>query len=461
MLNQILSFIELLRKAGIKISPAEVQDCFKSVEKLGFEKYVFKSTLQTTLIKDTKNIEIFNTLFDLFFIYNKEDKDKNKINNKNDCLDEKASSYDGKGLGRSGAGGPTKGLFDIITDDNKDNLFLDEYSQLSIENIGKLSIEDIDLILDKVRETQINLNWFMTLDKIEKMLKNNEIDYYTYQKWNKKLKFLQENIEQNIKKFFISKYGQIALEEIAKLENINKTDFVKINQNGVDVLKQKIKELGNKLATRKSYRYKQAHNGRINIKSVVNKAMKYGGTLLELKYERKRISRPELILICDISKSVAQFSNFMLQLIYISQNCFKNVESFVFIDHLSYVTPLFRKLELEVVLNEIKYLDEVSETGYSHFGQTLFEFYSNYINMVNDKSTIIILGDAKNNWRPSGIEYLEKMYNKCHRLYWLNPQQLSQWDKKDSIISKYSSYCSNIYECRNMNQLENVIKLIF
>lgn len=192
-----------------------------------------------------------------------------------------------------------------------------------------------------------------------------------------------------------------------------------------------------------------------------DEGLQYNGVPLELAYKKKRIERPELILICDISNSVAQFSSFMLRLMYVSQKLFKDVQSFVFVDHLSCVTPLFKRAELEEALLEIKYLSKVSQTGYSHFGQTFFEFYSNYISMVTDKSTVIILGDAKNNWQPSGVEYLKEISARCRRMYWLNPQLQDEWDKNDNIMSVYAPWCCAVYECRNLKQLEEVANKIF
>lgn len=460
MVKTILDFVNLLRKAGLRISPAEIEDCLKAVELIGFSQKDFKATLQTTLVKESKDIKTFEKLFHLYFsCIDEKISKKTAVNNQIIPTQKKASSHDGKGLGRSGAGGPTPDLLQVLSSQNES--LLDSIAQTAIETLGDFNLDSVELIWNKIREAQVNLKWFMTIYKLEKLLEEKKIDYLTYQKYMEKMNKLQEKIEVNIKKFLISKYGDLALEKIAQSENISETDFVKLNATAVEQLKQKVNQLGRRLASKKSYRYMPSSSGKIYIKRVLKKSMKYGGVPLELPYARRKIARPEIILICDISQSVAQFSSFMLQLVYISQNSFKDVQSFVFVDHLSNVTNLFKKLDLEEALQEIKYLAGVSETGYSHFGQTFFEFYTNYSSIVNDRSTVIILGDAKNNWRPSGVEYLKKISSKCRKLYWLNPQAKDEWDKKDSIMSIYAPWCSGVYECRNMNQLERVVKKIF
>lgn len=458
MVNSILYFAGLLRKAGLRISPAEVRDCLNAVKIIGFKREDFKEALKTTLVKEARDIRVFNKLFDLYFTGYPS---ASGVINEDlmTPLQNRASTCNGRGVGKSGAGGPAPDLWQVLSGGDENSL--EEAAQAAVESLGNMMLEDVKLIRDKLRQAKVNLDWFMVLHRMEKMLQEGKLDQATYQQWQDKLAGLQEKIEAGIKKFLAGKYGQAALERIAELENTSEKVFIELDAREVDLVKQQINRLGRRLAGKKSRRYRPNTRGRVDIMRVTRKAMSHRGIPVKLAYKKRRIERPELILICDISNSVARFSTFMLQLVYVAQNYFKDVHSFVFVEHISYVTPLFKKLELKEALFKMKYLSGVSETGYSHFGRAFFEFCCDYLSLVTDKSTVIILGDAKNNWRPDGVDYLREIAVKCRRLYWLNPQSREEWDKSDSIISTYAPWCTGIYECRNLRQLEEVINRIF
>jgi len=377
MMEAILNFIQLLRKAGIKISPAEIRDCLQAVELVGYEREDFKNTLETTLIKEISEIEAFNKMFNLYFSASNTNVLVNTFDNNPSVPLQKASDRDGRGIGKSGTGGPAPDLLQVISSD--DDTCLGKVAQTAIRELGDLKLEDAEKIRDKIHEAKVNLEWFMVQNKIENLLQGGQIDYLTYQKWQFKLANLQEHIEAGIGEFLVSRYGQLALEKIAEEKNLYEADFYHLDCCEVELIKKKISQLGRRLASRKSRRYKPSLRGKVDIKRIIRKVVPYNGIPLELAYKKKKINRPDLILICDISNSVAQFSSFMLQLVYVSQKLFKDVQSFVFVDHLSYVTPLFKKLELEEALLEVKYLSRVSETGCSHYGQTFFEFYNDYM----------------------------------------------------------------------------------
>ncbi len=458
MVNSILDFAVLLRKAGLRVSPAEVRDCLNAVKITGFKREDFKQALKTTLVKEVKDMGIFDKLFSLYF---SGDTPAEAVAGEffASPLENRASTRDGRGMAKSGAGGPAPDLWQVLF--GGDDSILEEAARAAVASLGTMMLEDVKLIREKLRQVQVNMDWFMVRYRLEKMLQEGQIDYATYQQWQDKLVNLQDKIEAGIKQFLVSKYGQVALEKIAELENISEKIFTELDDREVDLVKQQIQRLGRCLAAKRSRRYKPHARGRWDIRRVTRKAMPYGGVPLEMACKKRSIKRPELVLICDISNSVARFSGFMLQLVYVAQNYFRNVHSFVFVEHVSYVTLILRRLELGEVLVKMKYLGEVSETGYSHYGQAFFEIYSGYLSLVTDKSTVIILGDARNNWRHDGADYLREIAGKCRRLYWLNPQPGEEWDKSDSIISNYAPFCTGVFECRNLRQLEEVINRIF
>lgn len=463
MKSQIFEFINLLRSAGLRITTTEIVDSLKAIKLLGFDKDNYYLGLQSTIVKEKKDLPVFNKIFNLYFNYgNQAFKIKgNDYLNQLGSIEKTTNNSDGRGLASTGAGGGTPDLLQAVLSKNL-NSMVEHFHKVIQENDDVLFGSDIlNNIDDLVRQTQIQMEWFMVVNKLERMMEQGEISGIEYYNSVKTLNWLKEALKSIIEISIITRFGKEAIKKIAEKENINKINFVDLKSNQVDELKTKIVHLGKKLATKKSYRYRKANSGKVNIKKVVKDALPYGGITIKLNYLNKKMVKPSLILLCDISGSVAQFSSFMLQLVFLSQRLFKDVSLFVFIDHLVEVTELFKRYDLEEVLSELPYLTEVTETGYSHFGNTFKEFCENHLHTVNDKSTVIVLGDGKNNWRPSGLEYLSKIRNKCYRLYWLNPQPIEDWNSRDSIIGEYNKYCHRVFECRNMDQLEIVVKKVF
>jgi len=137
------------------------------------------------------------------------------------------------------------------------------------------------------------------------------------------------------------------------------------------------------------------------------------------------------------------------------------VKSFIFIDKLAEVTSHFKKNNLESAFCEALEKVSVSETNNSDFGRVFYQFYAERISEVTSRTVILILGDAKNNWRPDERLAFKEIARRAKKVYWLNPQPKDTWNTRDSIIKVYAPYCDRVIECRNLEQLMEAAKQIF
>ncbi len=150
----------------------------------------------------------------------------------------------------------------------------------------------------------------------------------------------------------------------------------------------------------------------------------------------------------------------MLQLVYTIQNRFRNVRSFLFVDTVDEVTQYFWNQDIEEALKNAFVNAHFSISGFSDFGKVFVTFATKFLPGISPQSTLIILGDARNNWRPDEKEFLEKISKHVRGVIWFNPQPRERWDTEDSIMSVYAPYCSQVFECRNLKQLEKVVEAI-
>ena len=95
--------------------------------------------------------------------------------------------------------------------------------------------------------------------------------------------------------------------------------------------------------------------------------------------------------------------------------------------------------------------------GSTDYGQMLEDFRNNVMKDVNGKTTVIILGDARNNYGDPRNEILREVYDKAQRVIWLNPEPRSAWNVGDAEMDKYSPCCHQTEVCNSLTHLERVV----
>ena len=185
-------------------------------------------------------------------------------------------------------------------------------------------------------------------------------------------------------------------------------------------------------------------------------SLSYGGVPAEPKFKYPRPAKPELMVVADISGSVAAFARFTLMLVYAIQNQFSKVRSFVFIDGIDEVTDYFRATEdiTDAIHRVNTEADVVWVDGHSDYGHAFEVFWERYGKDVGPKTTVLLLGDARNNYHASQAWVVKEIRQKARHVYWLNPEPRSYWNTGDSIVGDYGTHTDGVYECRNLRQLE-------
>ncbi|CAB4733452.1 unannotated protein [freshwater metagenome] len=164
-------------------------------------------------------------------------------------------------------------------------------------------------------------------------------------------------------------------------------------------------------------------------------------------------------MIADISGSVAAFARFTLMLVYAIQGQFSKVRSFVFIDGIDEVTDFFKGVEdvQEAVHRVNTEADVVWVDGHSDYGHAFEVFWEKYGKDISSKSTVVFLGDARNNYHASQAWVVKSIRQKARQVYWLNPEPKSYWNTGDSIVGEYGAHSDGVFECRNLRQLEGFV----
>ena len=210
-----------------------------------------------------------------------------------------------------------------------------------------------------------------------------------------------------------------------------------------------------RLAAKMVQKHKKNDHHKINFRRTMRHSMATGGIPLDIATVKKTREKPVIIAICDISGSVMNFSCFALALLASMEKFFRQIKSYAFIDEIDEVSTLLTSGNpLDLREHVLQKANVVGVSGYTDYGYVLKAFYDRYRGHLNYKTSLLIFGDARNNWNTDETWVLREIKSCVKRLYWFNPEQEVLWGTGDSRIYEYSQYCDNCYACPTIQELE-------
>jgi uncharacterized protein len=271
---------------------------------------------------------------------------------------------------------------------------------------------------------------------------------------------MKREIEAEIRRRLVADRGADAMAKTLRKPLPEDVDFMHASRDELAALRKALQPLTRKLAARLARKRKHGRKGPLDFRNTVRHSLSYGGVPAEPKFKYPRPSKPELMVVADISGSVAAFARFTLHLVYAISNQFSKVRAFVFIDGIDEVTEYFKATEdiAEAVHRVNTEADVVWVDGHSDYGHAFEVFWERYGKDVGPKTTVLILGDARNNYHASQSWVIKEIRNKARHVFWLNPEPRSYWNTCDSIVGEYATHTDGAYECRNLRQLEAFVE---
>jgi uncharacterized protein with von Willebrand factor type A (vWA) domain len=238
-------------------------------------------------------------------------------------------------------------------------------------------------------------------------------------------------------------------------------DFLEASRAELDEMRRAIRPIARRLAARLARR-RRDRTGRANIRRTIRRSLGTGGVPVDVAYERPRVHRPELFVLCDISGSVADVSLFTLTLMSALSAEVARTRSFVFVDAVDEVTELLGSTGHGIEPWQLmRNTNAIRGDGHSHYGDVFEQFWDDTgASDVGRATTLIVTGDARTNHRPNGAPHLARVAERACRVYWLNPEPRREWDTQDSEMAAYGPYCSGTFEVRNLRQLVDTIERI-
>lgn len=235
-------------------------------------------------------------------------------------------------------------------------------------------------------------------------------------------------------------------------------DFLRASGDQLRQMRRVVAPLARTLATRLAARRRRARAGVIDLRRTLRRSMSTGGVPIDLVLRKPKPARPELVVLCDVSGSVAGFSHFTLLLVHALRQQFSRVRVFAFIDTTDEVTHLFGPdADLAMAIQRItREAGVYTRDGHSDYGNALISFRENFHNVLSPRSSLLILGDGRTNYRNPAVDVLADMVSVSRHAHWLNPEPEYLWGTGDSAVPRYADVIT-MHECRSAKQLATVI----
>ncbi|MEE8602857.1 vWA domain-containing protein [Euzebya tangerina] len=451
---RLLDFHHALRDAGVGVAISDGMDAMRATTHIDLlDREVFREALAATLTSAPSHRVAFDTLFDIYFPRT------HALPGEEEAPAGTPGAPDGPPLE------PMAFLSDLIAQLMEgDDAALRRMAQEAVGQFGRVENADGSNSYFAYRVYRhFNLRGLLRRLLQEAGIEDQDdlVSRLAADEFEARLRRFREEIDAEIRRRQVESRGAEAIARRAVRPLPEDVDFFSITADEQAHMRRAVRPLARKLATRLAVKRKRARDGTFDIRRTLRRSLGTGGVPIDPAFKSRKIHRPELILICDVSGSVAAFAKFTLMFTHALQGQFSKVRSFAFIDTVDEVTHLFEDGDFgRGMARMTDEADLVWLDGHSDYGHAFEVFAQRYATAVTARSTVLVLGDARNNYRAANVWALKEIATKAKRTFWLNPEPALQWDSGDSIARDYAAVCDQMVECRNLGQLAEFVEQI-
>jgi len=456
--DRIVEFIQALRAAGVRVSLAESEDSMRAIEQLGItDRDLFKAALRTTLVKEHADFATFDQLFPAFFNVGpppmQQPQDSGMSEEEQQQLDEAMQQL------MEQLGQKLRDLLQRLM--NGEGLTREELEvmarQARMQRASSASPQ-MQRYLQSQMERQLGLHQLQQLlQQLEAALQQQGMAQSGREQAQEMAEGNAEALQQQIDQYL----GQNLAKQVADqmkhdpVRDLTNRPIDQLTPREIDQLRDEVRRMAARLRTRAALRNRRWRAGSLDAKGTMRRAQRYGGVPLELKFRRKRL-KPKLAVICDISTSMRPHAAFMLTLMYELQDIIARTHSYAFIDDMHDITPDFVAQPPQGAIAEV--LQRIPPGYYStDLGASLATFCRDHLGSVDRRTTVIVLGDGRNNYNDPRLDCVTTIKRHVRRVLWFTPEHQGQWGTGDSDMHRYAPLMDTIHYVSTLKQLGEAI----
>ncbi len=480
MLDLLSGFVTELRAAGLPVSLTEHLDAARAVQQIPLEdREALKYALAATLVKSSDHWRAFEIAFEVYFASRKAAPGEELEDGAGEVGGEPPEGTADRGPEGRGGQGRGGGGGEQLTAEELAELL---YRAMLSGDAGMRSVVarqavtryagmepgrpvggtyylyrtlrnlDLDRLLDRLLEaSRRGAAGEQGLTPLEERLAGDE--------YRNRIEGLRQAVESEIRRRLVEDRGAEALARSIRRPLPEDVDVMHANRDELAALHRALHPLSRKLAVRLARKRRHGRRGPLDFRATVRRSLSTGGVPVEPRFRHPRPAKPEIFVIADISGSVASFARFTLHLVYAISSQFSKVRAFVFVDGIDEVTRFFEGVEdpATAVHRINTEADVIWVDGHSDYGHALSVFLERWGGEVSSRTSVLVLGDARNNYHASEAWVLGELQRQARHVYWLNPEPTDYWGSGDSIVDEYAVHCDAVVECRTLRQLERFV----
>ncbi|MCC6848254.1 MAG: VWA domain-containing protein [Deltaproteobacteria bacterium] len=461
--DTIIAFVALLRRNGVRVSFAESMDTFRALDLVGLgSRAGVKDVLRATLVKRAVDHPTYDHLFDLYFsgvgeiVKDAESRAMEGLDldpaEYQRLLEDLARFLEAQGIGTSEL---TRAL--LRQDTARLERLLREASQRAgVQRIERTFQEG--QFAQGLQQTLGVAEVARELQGISDALGAGDPDPRRRQMGrlvDRRLQDLQEMIRRMVRGEL--EQHDVGQRDAARMQQLAEKSFYYLSEDEIRRMKDAVTKLAQRLKNALAVKRRSARKGAFDVKDTLRKNLQYGGVPFKIRFDRRKRVKPQIVVLCDVSDSVRNVSRFMLQFVYSLQDLYAKVRSFVFVSDVGEITKLFEENEIHQAIDQAIRGNVINVYAHSDFGRAFRMFHREHLAAITRHTTVIVLGDARNNYNLPHEWVLKEIKQRAKRLIWLNPENRMTWGFGDSEMDRYQPYCDVVEECRNLRQLYRVV----
>ncbi|WP_280464584.1 vWA domain-containing protein [Nocardia cyriacigeorgica] len=448
--GHLVDFVEALRARGVPVGPSETVDAGRVLTVLDLmDREAVREGLACALLRRTTHRGTYDGLFDLWFPV---------------AIGARTDSVDDVEIPRTPSGAvDIPALRELLAE-----LLTEEGTTAQLESLAGQMVEELGKYqsargpsfstyqaLKEVQPQTLLAKILAGLARPDASAFESEV---ARRAARQRIDAFRATVDAETRRRVAERIGRERVASYGVSRQAEEVDFLRASESELAELRRSSQRLARILASRLAVRRRHSRRGEIDLRRTLRKSMSTGGVPIDLVNRKPRPGRPELVLLCDVSGSVAGFSNFTLLLVSALREQFSRVRIFAFVDQTDEVTRFFdARTQLDEAMKRVFTEAEVAGfDGHSDYGSALSGFAEKWPDAVTSRSSLLILGDARTNYRDPDLETLRELVQVAKHAHWLNPEPRTQWGSGDSAADKYQQVIE-MHECRSAAQLTAVV----
>ncbi len=457
--QRIVEFITALRSQGVRVSLAESADAIRAISAIGIiDREMFKSALKATLIKEPADVGAFDQAFPLYFGH------EGAPMQSPDGLTEEQQQQ-------------LQDAIENLREQIKQLMQMLAQGQRPSKEQMEQAAKQAGINMQRMRSTNPEVREWLTermlrqmgltpqqvkdaLEALLKQLKAEGMDAQGRQEVRETVQGNAEAMREQVGRFV----GQSLLQQPneqrrQKIDDLMDRPLSSLSEAETDELRNHVRRLVARLRSRAALRQRRGRHGNFDVRGTIRFNQRNMGVPIVIKFKKRHL-KPKICVIVDVSTSMRPVAEFMLRMMYEMQDQVSKANSFAFISDILDVSMIFTEHRPQDAVPLV--LHSLPPGHYNtDLGNGMNTFVRDYLDTVDRRTTLIFVGDARNNYNDPRLDLMQLLKLRTRRIVWMNPEPPYQWGSGDSDMPAYVPYADAVHQVATLRQLADAIDDLF